>query len=267
MENIVGLSLGLIVTGGSLVVFFALGRRGWTGKLDDCVEGGVDICYCEKLRPGMVKQPSNTWSNLAFVLVGLLILIHAGGAQAEGQNPMVTIPFFSIGIGIVIVTLGIGSIFFHGSMTSWGNLLDNLGMYWFLSFALLYDIFRLFNASDVGVFIVIFLLINVFVGIFRGLDEGSEKYVFPALFISLIIIEFLFGIGVIGVAGVERSLFPWFAAELGAFTLALVIWWFSRTGKPLCREDWRIQGHAVWQILGAFATGFLYLNLVAEIVS
>jgi len=204
---------------------------------------------------------------LAFVLVGLLILIHTGGAQAEGQNPMTTIPFFSIGIGIVIITLGIGSIFFHGSMTSWGNLLDNLGMYWFLSFALLYDLFRLFNASDVGVFIVIFLLINVFVGILRGLDEGSEKYVFPALFVSLIGIEFLFGIGVIGVAGVERSFFPWFALELGAFVLALVIWWFSRTGKPLCREDWRIQGHAVWQILGAFATGFLYLNLAAEIVS
>jgi len=267
MENFVGLWLGLIVTGGSMVVFFALGRRGWTGKLDDCVEGGVDICYCEKLQPGMVKQPSNTWSNLAFVLVGLLIMIHAGGAQAEGQNPMTTIPFYSIGFGIVIITVGLGSIFFHGSMTSWGNLLDNLAMYWFISFALLYDLFRLFNASDVGVFIVIFLFFNVFVGILRGLDEGSEKYVFPALLVSLIGIGFLFALGVIGVAGVQRSFFPWFAAELGAFILALVIWWFSRTDQPLCRPEWRIQGHAVWQVLSAVAGGFLYLNLVAEVVS
>jgi hypothetical protein len=267
MESLLGLWLGLIVTGGSMVVFFALGRRGWTGKLDDCVEGGVDICYCEKLRPGMVKQPSNTWSNLAFVLVGLLILIHAGGAQAEGQNPMTTIPFYSIGFGIVIITVGLGSIFFHGSMTSWGNLLDNLGMYWFLSFALLYDLFRLFNASNVGVFIVIFLFFNVFVGILRGLNEGSEKYVFPTLLVSLIVIEFLFALGVIGVAGVERSFSFWFAAELGALILAVVIWRFSRTDEPLCNPDWPIQGHAVWQVLAAVAGGFLYLNLIAEVVS
>ncbi len=267
MENFVGLWLGIIVTGGSLVVFFTLGRRGWTGKPDDCVEGGVDICFCEKLQPGMIRQPSNTWSNLAFVLVGLLLLIHAGGAQAEGQNPMTTIPFYSISFGILIITLGLGSIFFHGSMTSWGNLLDNLAMYWFLSFALLYDLFRLFNASDVGVFIVIFLLINVSVGVLRGLNEGSEKYLFPALFVSLIGIEFLFALDVIGVAEVGRTFMPWFAAELGAFILAVVIWWFSKTGKPLCRPEWRIQGHAVWQVLSAVAGGFLYFNLIAEVVS
>ena len=56
MENFVGLWLGIIVTGGSMVVFFTLGRRGWTGELDECVAGGVDICYCEELQPSSANR-------------------------------------------------------------------------------------------------------------------------------------------------------------------------------------------------------------------
>ena len=36
-----------------------------------------DHCFCEALRDGPVMQPSNTYSNLGFVLVGLIIAVPA----------------------------------------------------------------------------------------------------------------------------------------------------------------------------------------------
>ncbi len=265
MENFVGLWLGLIGTGVALAIFFVLGARGWPGEDDDCI--ARDDCHCERLRPGRIKQPSNTWSNLAFVLVGLLILFHAGGAGAISGNPMAAIPFYPITYGLLVIGLGLGSMFFHASMKKWGSIVDNLAMYWFLSFVVLYDLYRVLDASNLGMFILIFLFVNVTLAAVRIPNEGSERYVFPILFLWLIIIEVLIPTGAFGDIGLYRRFWPWLVLEVVTFAVAFGIWIFSGTGKPLCRPDSWIQGHAVWQILGALAAGFLYLNLLAESLS
>ena len=58
----------VILAVGSLAVLVALGSNGWPGEL-----GVAGLEYCEASRPGIVKQPANTFSNLGFVGVGLLI--------------------------------------------------------------------------------------------------------------------------------------------------------------------------------------------------
>ena len=66
----------------SMIIFFILAVAGWPGGPDNClvIENGVaiDSCYCETLRSGLVKQPANTWSDLAFVIVGLSLLAIIG---------------------------------------------------------------------------------------------------------------------------------------------------------------------------------------------
>lgn len=63
--------IGLAVSAVSIGALFLLGALKWieSSSPDPCVK--TDTCYCERLRLGMIKQPSNTWSNLGFVLVGL----------------------------------------------------------------------------------------------------------------------------------------------------------------------------------------------------
>jgi len=73
--------------------------------------------------------------------------------------------------------------------------------------------------------------------------------------------------GTFGDIGLNRRFLPWLVLEIGTFVIAYVIWLVSGTGKPLCRPDSWFQGHAAWQILGALAAGFLYLNLLAETLS
>lgn len=42
------------------------------------------------------------------------------------------------------------------------------------------------------------------------------------------------------------------------FTSGLVVWFFSRTGGPLCDPDSVIQGHAVWHVAAAAAFAVLF---------
>ncbi len=256
-----GLWIGLIGTGVALAIFFILGSRGWPGEVDDCV--ARDDCHCERPRGGMIEQPSNTWSNLGSVLVGLLILFDAGGARAVSGNPMATEPFYPMTYGLLVIGLGLGSMFFHASMKKWGSIVDNLAMYWFLSFVVLYDLYRVLEVANLGMFILIFLFVNVALAAVRIPNEGSERYVFPILFFWLIIIEVLISSGAFGDIGLYRQ-GPWLGLEVGTFVVAFVIWVRSGSGKPWCRPDSWIQGHAVWQILGALAAWFLYLNLLTE---
>ncbi|GIV33086.1 MAG: hypothetical protein KatS3mg031_0621 [Chitinophagales bacterium] len=51
----------------SLLLFFVALWNGWFGP-----SSGVGAVFCEASRDGLVKQPANTWSNLAFVVAGLL---------------------------------------------------------------------------------------------------------------------------------------------------------------------------------------------------
>jgi hypothetical protein len=51
---------------------------GWLGP---DVGRGAD--FCEAPRLGAVKQPANSWSNLGFVIAGLLVAWHAGRSGAS----------------------------------------------------------------------------------------------------------------------------------------------------------------------------------------
>lgn len=52
----------------SCATLFWLGYRGWPGEM-----GVTALMFCERLRDGVVQQPSNSFSNIGFILVGLTI--------------------------------------------------------------------------------------------------------------------------------------------------------------------------------------------------
>ncbi len=135
----------LVVVG----VIVGLGVAGWPGAPDNCVDGSIDTCYCEKLSGKAIEQPWSTWSNLAFIVVGSLILLQVGldrrrGAHPRGYvNPMANGGWFAAVFGTVVSFMGPGSMFFHASMTEWGSVLDNMSMILFTAFVFWYDISRI----------------------------------------------------------------------------------------------------------------------------
>ena len=56
----------------SLSLVLAAARFGWLGP-----DVGRGDGFCEAVRPGWIRQPANTWSNLAFVIAGLAVAWYA----------------------------------------------------------------------------------------------------------------------------------------------------------------------------------------------
>ena len=114
--------IGLAVAAVSLGALFLLGALDWikSSDPDPCV--AKDTCYCERVHAGMIKQPSNTWSNLGFVLVGLIMLASLPAVvEGSGRDPMEERTFYAILYGCVVIFLGPGSMFFHASLKKWGG--------------------------------------------------------------------------------------------------------------------------------------------------
>ncbi len=254
------LLLGVIEVVGCLVVFFVLGARGWPGDNDDCLDSTPDTCYCERPRTDrMVLQPVNTWSNVGFILVGLVIL--AWLTFGSGSGPMQEQSLFSVGLGLVIVFLGPGSMFFHASLKDWGGWIDNVSMNLFISWVALYDLARMVHAGEV-IFLALWIAVNAGLGVFLWVNvrRGWGKWVFAGLIAVLVLTSVLVALSV---GGVHRN-FTGLIVGLVIFGVALAIQQLSQTGRPLCDPDSLLQGHAAWHVLAALAAGSIYLYLRTE---
>src|SRR6185369_7392403 len=107
-------------------------ERGWLGP-----DVGRGANFCEAARDWVVKQPANTFSNVGFVIAGLLIAWHAGGRPNLGGHR-----YLATAIACLVVLLGPGSAAMHATQSSVGGDLDMLSMYLVASFALGYAVMR-----------------------------------------------------------------------------------------------------------------------------
>ena len=77
------------------------------------------IEFCERRLCGWVVEPANTWSNIGFVIVGLLIIFNVA-REARPDLKM---------IGLTAILVGIGSTLFHMTGARWGEIIDVSAMY------------------------------------------------------------------------------------------------------------------------------------------
>jgi len=158
--------IGLAESAVAIGALFLLGALKWieSSSLDGCVQNNTDTCYCERLRPGMIKQRSNTWSNLGFMLIGLLLLASLPAVvEGSGRDPMEERTFYAVLYGCVVIFLGPGSMFFHASMKKWGGWVDTLSMILYTAFLLVYDFTGIVDGGET-LFLIVFLSLVVGLG-------------------------------------------------------------------------------------------------------
>jgi len=264
--------IGLVESAVSIGALFVLGAFSWveSSRADECVEEGT--CYCERFRPGMIKQPSNTWSNLGFVVVGLVLLAILPAAHAgSGRNPMEERSVYSVLYGCVVVFLGPGSMFFHASMKKWGGWIDNFSMLLFTGFLLVYDFTGIVNGGKT-LFWIVYVVLVVLLGLvswffprspIKGFSTGSLA--FGAMAIVWVVLQ-VFAIP--GIGGIDRdngtAILLLLAAAI-VFAVAFLIQQRSQTGRPWWQPDTLVQGHALWHLLTAATTVILFFYLRTEI--
>lgn len=93
------------------------------------------VNFCESRVCGLIAFPGETWSNLIYILVGLMVIWIAA---KEKQLKYST-------FGITAICVGVGSFLFHMTGTFWGEVLDVESMYLFSGLLITYTAGRLWG--------------------------------------------------------------------------------------------------------------------------
>lgn len=259
---------GLVFAAACLAVFSLMALNGFPGLPDDCVTDLNGNCYCEAytspaVEPTGVRQPASTLSALTPIVFGAAILFWLDLARGSTANPMAFRSTYSMLYGFLVIFLGIGSIYFHGSLTRIGGFVDNFSMLLYITFLIVYNLFRVRMIDTRPIyFVVLLFLLNSILAIPVYVIDDLGTALFAALVIVYIVIE----VWIIATApgGVRRK--PvWFIVSVAAFAVAMIVWRLSWTGGAWCDPDSLLQGHALWHVLSmAIAPTLVFIYLKTE---
>jgi hypothetical protein len=216
-------------------------------------------CFCEWPGPGFIRQPANTFSNLAYILVGLLIVGTAspGSFRSDGPNLMRRWADHRTTYGLAVVAIGAGSLFYHASLTQIGQWFDWVGMYAFASYILLYNLLRL-RSFPRSIFYSAYAILNGVLFINSVINVGTRTQVFTVLIVIALALEVV----VLFLRRPQVKLL-WFIGALAALLAARYIWGLDVNGV-FCTPSSLVQGHAIWHMLTALSTALLYRYYVSE---
>jgi hypothetical protein len=231
-----------------------------------------DACFCEAIGTGFVRQPIDTWSNLAFVLVGLLILEDVWRSSSTRSSLLARRRVYGLVYVFAVILIGLGSWFYHASLTFVGQWFDVMGMYLLGTFMVLYNVARLSvspwvtppHASRQGIgrprsrmmsgrtFALSYVLFNLALAISLIVVPELRRYLFGGLLVVTIALEV-----VIRRRTVTQIRTGYFIAALSIYGLAQFIWTLD-LNHIICDPHGLLQGHALWHILTAASAGLLY---------
>lgn len=253
---IIPLVLGLI---GFVVTLIAV-KSNWLG-----VSGTEALEYCEKSRAGWIKQPSNSWSNFAFVFVGWIIAWQAmNDFKIKNNNLFTTTIFFPCFFAIMVVLIGLGSFAFHASTAHLGLFFDANAMYLIASFMFAYAGNKLLQKSAFT-FVVMFFSALIICEIAHYKNYQTTEMLDLASLVFGLFLLLAFILEVVWLLQKKRKVnVKWVAAYVSSFLVATFIWGRSKTNGIWCDSESLLQGHAVWHILNALCLYFIYRYYVSE---
>lgn len=211
---------------------------------DSCPWGSLQssvLSFCEEPLCGWVKQPGNTWSNIAFVVVAIIIW------KQVAKTKQRTLRWFAF----VSAAVGIGSAFYHASGAYFAGIADYGGMF------LLTGAMTAMNARR-----------------WLGISKSSMRWVFFGTAAMLLgpMVLFPASARILYVLGApcclvelrlyfrdgERIRYKYYLLSWLAVFLGTAAWALDET-KLICDPQNHILSlHAFWHLLMALALYFLY---------
>ena len=214
--------------------------------------------YRERIHEREVfRTRANTWSNLAYIVVGLYGIALGWRDRPEGERDayLVKTPALSLAFGAACCGLGIGSGLFHASLTRLGQQLDVAAMYPPLMTMIAVGIGRWIPALRLGSrTLLTWPALVVIVALASGL-----LFYFKWTMSSPIVLQSL-----VGSVATLTLLARFFSSQkldarwLAASSAALVVAVFCRQldiARRFSGPDAWAQGHALWHILTALSLG------------
>lgn len=211
--------------------------------------GGLGATDCEAIGTGVLAQPVNAISSLAYVAVGLWVL--AGSRRRRARSTLER-PF-----ALAMIGVGVGSFLFHGPMPPAARWLHDMS--------------------------IVALLVVLVAGIVASLAHRPARGVVPTvvLVVAAIITALLPEAGILIAFGLVVVLIgseawrrlgrdspppPGWLMRSGLLVIAATaLQLLGRSGGPLCDPSSWYQGHAAWHVLTALALGLYGPAALAEV--
>ncbi|HQL93281.1 MAG TPA: hypothetical protein PL005_01300 [Candidatus Hydrogenedentes bacterium] len=210
--------------------------------------------YGERLYVESVyRTRANTWSNLAYVLVGLYAVVLGVNdlrrKDRAGEGHLRRRPALGILFGVACCYLGLGSGIFHASLTHWGQQLDVAAMYSPVVVLIALHLDRFLPAWPLWVAAAVVACALLYV--YKW--SMSSGIVLPALIAAVTVLavaDRLLGKG--------RMQLRWMDAAAVCLMLAYLFRQLDIDRRFTGPDTW-LQGHVLWHFLTAGALGMAYL--------
>jgi hypothetical protein len=198
--------------------------------------------FCERRLCAWIVEPSNTWSNLAYIAVGLYLLWIC---RREWRNALTA-------VGVTAVLVGIGSFIFHATGTFFGEVLDISAMYLISGLFITFNVKRLYDWNDKK-------LLQLYVGISLAsiaLLIATKHSGIPVFVLQVTIA------GIMEIQLFRRKTVPTDYRQLIYLIVVFAIsftFWALDIRKRLCNPDNHLlTGHAVWHLSNSLCLLFFY---------
>jgi Ceramidase len=205
----------------------------------------VGTSDCEHIGQGLLGQPVNTLSSLAYVAVGALLLRRALAIRST-ERAVLT------GYAATVIAVGLGSAAFHGLMPSWGRFAHDFSIASVLTFVIGYDVALARDAGVRAAFAGFGVLLAVSAVVLAVWPDTSNA-LHSVLVVGAVIAEVAVARSpkrLAAARGLVREPAVWIVGAavlaIGAGLNAL-----GRTDAPLCDPDSVAQLHGVWHVLTA----------------
>lgn len=200
------------------------------------------MSFCEQRLCSWVVEPANTWSNLGYIIVALMIW----KANDSSQQPALFLP------GFCSLVVGIASALFHGTGTRWAELLDVSAMYLISALFIAFSLFHLRHWSLWRLLVVYVGICTISIVMMIATNSSGIK-MFAAHLVVAVGLEFkLFRTR--GWSPAYREL-RWMSI---AFGLSYVCWLLDFHRIVCWPENHILGGHALWHLINASCLWFFY---------
>ena len=204
-----------------------------------------NIKWCEENLCAWVTAPANTWSNLAYIVLGLWMWRMA---RKSGKKAMLL-------FGPASIVVGVTSLLYHASYTFVFQFGDFVGMFVFIDLLVSFNQRRLGQVSGDNHARVYLLEVIV------------SSLLVPICFYAGIPIQLLVLASILWVLGLEAMIrmrgepgvaYKWLFCSVGAAAAGATCSALDVTGVWCDPHDHVVQGHAAWHVLTALALLFAY---------
>ena len=173
------------------------------------------------------------------------------------MRPRATRLAFPAVFALALIVVGLGSAFYHASLTFAGQFADVFGMYLIGTFVLVYNVARLHKLSA-GTVVTSYVTLNVILAIALYTLPELRRYAFAGVIVAALLVEFR-----VRQRGPTTADARYLVAGVFILLIAFVVWTLDLR-RLMCNAESVWQGHAMWHVLGAVACGCVYLFFRSE---